>query len=1017
MWWLLVIGCSIGGGNAVGQLLQTRPVEGIREKPMRYLALTNLTVIPRPGQKLERATVILRGEHIEAVGVGIRIPPGATVRDCSGLWLYPAFVDPYVEVQLPPSTADGEQPVETPPAEGALHWNEAVRPERSLEERIELSAQRAEELRKMGFALLHVGSREGIFRGRSVLVLARAGKGADIVFRSNVAQWVGFRKGRSRTPYPSSLMGAIALIRQTLSDAQWYRQAWEAYERFPHQPRPEVNRSLQALSEDLRRGAPFVFEADNELTLLRATRVAQEFALSALFVGSGREYRRLPSLIPLRPRLILPLAFPEVPDVSTPERAVDVSLDELKHWDAAPQNPFWLDSAGVRFAFTSHGLSKAGDFFENLRRALRRGLSPEKALAALTLVPAEFLGVAEVVGTIEGGKLANLLLCDGDVFAEETTVRSVFVAGEEFPLTVEPELDLRGVWSVTVAQGAIPPFRLRLEGKRGAPEVTAWVDTLRVQVRWAQQRMAVSFSLSTDTLGLPGIVRFTGTADSATASGTALLPDGRSLRWWARRDSFFTPRPPLWEYKREYALGPRTFPDGPFGWEAPPPQRTVLIRNATVWTCSPAGVLRNTDVLIQNGKIAALGSNLPLRADTIVDATGKHLTPGIIDEHSHIAIEGGVNEATHAVTAEVRIGDVIDPDDINIYRQLAGGVTAAHLLHGSANPIGGQCQLIKLRWGADAEAMKFEGAPATIKFALGENVKQSNWGDRFTRRYPQTRLGVEEILRDAFQAALEYEAAWKRWNTLPPSERVRTVPPRRDLQLEALLEILRGKRLVHCHSYVQSEILMLMHLADEFGFRINVFTHVLEGYKIARELAQHGAGASTFSDWWAYKFEVYDAIPENAAIMHEQGVLVAINSDDAEMGRRLNQEAGKSVNAGVSEEQALAFVTLNPARMLHVAHRVGSIEVGKDADLVLWSDIPLSSSAVVEQTYVDGRLYFDRSYDEQLRQRDAQLRAALEQRALRALREGQKAAAPQAQRHPYHCEDREDEVRGYEEGF
>jgi len=429
--------------------------------------------------------------------------------------------------------------------------------------------------------------------------------------------------------------------------------------------------------------------------------------------------------------------------------------------------------------------------------------------------------------------------------------------------------------------------------------------------------------------------------------------------------------------------------------------------------------LPNTDVLIRDGKIAAIGKRLSLPADTVIDATGKHLTPGIIDEHSHIAIEGGVNEGTHAVTAEVRIGDVIDPDDINIYRQLAGGVTAAHLLHGSANPIGGQCQLIKLRWGADAEQMKFEDGPATIKFALGENVKQSNWGDRYTRRYPQTRLGVEEIMRDAFQAALEYEAAWNRWKALPPRERERTIPPRRDYQLEALVEVLRGKRLIHCHSYVQSEILMLMRLTEEFGFRVNVFTHVLEGYKVASEIARHGAGASTFSDWWAYKFEVYDAVPQNAGIMHEQGVLVAINSDDAEMGRRLNQEAGKSVKyGGVPEEEALKFVTLNPARMLRVDHRVGSIQVGKDADIVLWSDTPLSSYAVVEQTYVDGRLYFDRQLNERLHQRDVQLRAALEQRALQALRQGQKTAPPTPQRRRlYHCEDLDDEVRGYEEGF
>jgi imidazolonepropionase-like amidohydrolase len=714
----------------------------------------------------------------------------------------------------------------------------------------------------------------------------------------------------------------------------------------------------------------------------------------------------------LRPRLLLPVNFPDVPDVRAPERALEVSLEELRHWDAAPQNPFWLDSVGIPFALTTHGLQERSAFWERLRKALRRGLSPERALAALTTQPAEFLGVSDIVGSIEPGKLANLLLCDGELFAPETELRSIFVAGEEFPLGDTVRVELRGVWSTAIP--GLDTLRLRITGKRSAPELTLLARQAQVRASVQLQRNRLLFTASGDSLGISGVLRWSAELRDSLLVGQLLLPDGRTLSWQARRDSLFSPAPPE-APQREYALAPLVFPNGPYGLPSPPPQRAVLFRNATVWTCSPAGVLQNTDVLIRGGKIAAIGRGLKESADTVIDATGKHLTPGILDEHSHIAIEGGVNEGTHAVTAEVRIGDVIDPDDINIYRQLAGGVTAAHLLHGSANPIGGQCQLIKLRWGAEPEELKFEGAPATIKFALGENVKQSNWGDRFTRRYPQTRLGVEEIMRDAFQAALEYEAEWQRWRALPERERQRSIPPRRDLQLEALLEILRGKRLIHCHSYVQSEILMLMRLAEQFGFRVNVFTHVLEGYKVARELARHGAGASTFSDWWAYKFEVYDAIPYNPAIMHEQGVLVAINSDDAEMGRRLAQEAGKSVGySGISEEEALKFVTLNPARMLRVDHRVGSIEVGKDADIVLWSGPPLSTRSVVEQTYVDGRCYFDRARDEQLRQRDAQLRQQLEQRALQALRQGEPPAAPKEQRRRlYHCEDNDDELRGY----
>ncbi len=996
----------------LAQLKGTAPSEGIREKPVRLIALTNATVVPKPGQRLERATVLIRDERIEAVGIGIPIPPGATLRDCSGLWVYPAFLEPYVARRRDTvNPREWDEPV-APPPEGARHWNEAVRPERRIEERFELSEREAEQFRALGFAVLHVGAEEGIFRGSSALVLARAGAAPAVVLRAGVAQWLGFRKGNSRTPYPSSLMGAIALVRQTLLDAQWYRSAWDAYRRNPQQPRPETNISLEALAAALQQGIPFVVHTENERTLLRAIRLLQEFQLPALYVGSGREYRRLPVLQRLRPRLLLPVNFPDVPDVRSPEQALEVSLEELRHWDAAPQNPFWLDSVGIPFAFTTHGLQERSAFWERLRKALRRGLSPERALAALTTQPAEFLGVSDIVGSIEPGKLANLLLCDGELFAPEAELRSIFVAGEEFPLGDTVRVDLRGVWSTTIP--GFDTLRLRITGRRSAPELILLARQVQVRASAQLHRDRLLFMASGDSLGVSGVLRWSAELRDSLLVGQLLLPDGRTLSWQARRDSLFSPVPPE-PPQREYALAPLVFPNGPYGLLAPPPQRAVLFRNATVWTCSPAGVLQNTDVLIRGGKIAAIGRRLKERADTVIDATGKHLTPGIIDEHSHIAIEGGVNEGTHAITAEVRIGDVVDPDDINIYRQLAGGVTAAHLLHGSANPIGGQCQLIKLRWGAEPEELKFEGAPATIKFALGENVKQSNWGDRFTRRYPQTRLGVEEIMRDAFQAALEYEVEWQRWRALPERERQRTVPPRRDLQLEALLEVLRGKRLIHCHSYVQSEILMLMRLAEEFGFRVNVFTHVLEGYKVARELARHGAGASSFSDWWAYKFEVYDAIPHNPAIMHEQGVLVAINSDDAEMGRRLAQEAGKSVGYdGIPEEEALKFVTLNPARMLRVDHRVGSIEVGKDADLVLWSGPPLSTRSVVEQTYVDGRCYFDRTRDEQLRQRDAQLRQQLEQRALQALRQGEQPAAPKGQqRRLYHCEDNEDELRGY----
>ncbi|HRC33849.1 MAG TPA: amidohydrolase family protein, partial [Bacteroidia bacterium] len=372
-------------------------------------------------------------------------------------------------------------------------------------------------------------------------------------------------------------------------------------------------------------------------------------------------------------------------------------------------------------------------------------------------------------------------------------------------------------------------------------------------------------------------------------------------------------------------------------------QKTVVIKNTTVWTNESDGNLINTDVLIKNGKIALVGKNINEPGAEVIDGTEKHLTAGIIDEHSHIAVSGAVNECTQSVTAEVRIADVIDCEDVNIYRQLAGGVTSSHLLHGSCNPVGGQTQLIKLRYGLSSEELKFANWPGFIKFALGENVKQSNAGDNNTSRYPQTRMGVEQTYYNAFTRALDYQKAIKSFNALSTADRLKAKPVRKDLELDALAEIINGKRFITCHSYVQSEINMLMHVADSFHFQVNTFTHILEGYKVADKMKAHGAGASSFSDWWAYKYEVYEAIPYNGKILHDVGVTVAYNSDDAEMARRLNQEAAKAVKyGGVSEQEAWKFVTLNPAKLLHVDDKVGSIKVGKDADVVLWSDNPLS---------------------------------------------------------------------------
>ncbi|MCH2601010.1 MAG: amidohydrolase, partial [Pirellulales bacterium] len=403
------------------------------------------------------------------------------------------------------------------------------------------------------------------------------------------------------------------------------------------------------------------------------------------------------------------------------------------------------------------------------------------------------------------------------------------------------------------------------------------------------------------------------------------------------------------------------YPLGAYGRDSAPTQaRLLFLINATIWTSGPQGILEKASMLVDQGKILAVGQDLKApRGSTIVDLEGRHVTAGIIDAHSHMATDGGVNESAQAITAEVRIGDFIDAHDNTIYRQLAGGVTTSNILHGSANPIGGQNQVIKLRWGATGEEMKFVGAPLGIKFALGENVKQSNWGDEYTTRYPQTRMGVEQIIRDAFERARQYKKDWTQWNATKKG-----VAPRYDYELEAIVEILEHKRWIHCHSYRQDEILALLRTLEEFNVQIGTLQHILEGYKVAEEMAAHGAMGSTFADWWAYKYEVIDAIPYNGKLMHKAGVVVSFNSDDRELGRHLNHEAAKAVRyGGVPPAEALKFVTLNPAKQLRIEKFVGSLESGKHADFVIWSGDPLSVFSRCEQTWIDGRKYFDRQDD------------------------------------------------------
>src|SRR6202158_4940330 len=410
---------------------------------------------------------------------------------------------------------------------------------------------------------------------------------------------------------------------------------------------------------------------------------------------------------------------------------------------------------------------------------------------------------------------------------------------------------------------------------------------------------------------------------------------------------------PLFAVLAPRALSAANPPDAP---------AVILIQNATVLTVSH-GTIEHGSILIKDGKILEVGQSIKAPKDAqIIDAAGQFVMPGIIDCHSHIAVDGSVNEGSVSVSSMANIAEVLDSDDIDIYRDLAGGVTAANVLHGSANAIGGQTVVIKLRWGQPAAKLPFESALPGIKFALGENPKRSNFGR--SPRYPMTRMGVEETIRGAFAEARDYKAAWDLYSKRTAAGEKNLLPPRRDLRLDPLVEVLEGKRYVHSHCYREDEILMLLRVAKEFGFKVRTFQHVLEGYKVADEIAAAGAGASTFSDWWAYKVEAYDAIPYNAALRTRRGVVFSVNSDDAEEAPPPNQETGKNIQfGGPLHDEALKLITLNPAIQLGIDKRTGSIDVGKDAALAIYNHDPLSGYAVVQKTLIDGRVYFDRQRD------------------------------------------------------
>ena len=1069
---------ALAGAQPTSDSPLAPPPNGPRSNPIVGHALVGIDVHTRPGVVIEDTTIYIQGDRIAAIDNG-PLRPGYRAHDSAGLNAYAGFIDPWVEVETP-SPAAGQP---------GTHWSGLVTPQRDALGGDGLPESAAKSHRGMGFTAAAIVPQGGVFQGQSALVslaepFTDPSSGTTPVYATKVYHAVSFQRGGwPSSSYPTSQMGAAALIRQTLADADWLGT-------LPADHPERQHNALNTLSRN-NAAAPLVIDGRDDLESLLGASIAADYKRDAILLGSGSEYQRLAAFSERSLPIITPLNFTKAPNVSSPGDADNAELDAMMQWEQSPTNPWRLDNAGVKVALTAAKLGRGQKFTDNLRAAINAGLAPERALAMLTTTPAELLGVTDRMGTLEAGKLANIIVTDGRLFDTDTEIKDVWIDGRrhvinkpdhkglfdgdwrflvgpvdapvyEMAFTVDGTkvnasddsgsgkahnvrmrhdadgdhlsfivhstdkdtegtgiyivsgtLDADGVIRGTAVDPAQDPFtwtgiradatadetkaateqtdallgtwHATLSGRfhlgitiekskdeDGTANVTIFEDTDTGRVT----QTATVRSLTNDQLdlsfdhtpfGMRGTFTLMATRTADALHGTGTRADGQTFNWFAAKPVHAAP-----------ALPGQPF--GPFAMRDRPGQDSVAIINATVWTMGPQGTIANGYVFMNNGVITgagpmpALGQLRIPDGARVVDAKGKHVAPGIIDAHSHTGLfRAGVNESGQAVTAEVRIGDSTNPDAVSWYRQLASGVTAALQLHGSANPIGGQSQTVKIRWGVDeASDMHFEGAIPGIKFALGENVKQSNWGDDRTTRYPQTRMGVETLIRDRFLAARAYLNNGRK-----------TANGRTDLELEALAEILAGERLIHCHSYRQDEILMLTRIAEEFGFTIGTFTHGLEVYKVAETVQKHAIGASLFGDWWAYKVEVQDAIPFAGPLQAVVGVNTSYNSDSDELVRRLNTEAGKAyhyakrMGLDFTQEDALAFVTINPARQLKIDAVTGSLETGKQADLAIWSANPLSTLARCETTFVDGRELFSLERDASHRQRIASERERL----------------------------------------
>ncbi len=998
-----------------GPALAQQPGSGFQPK---CWALTGARLVITPEQEVESGTIVIRDGVIVAAGKDVAAPPDAVVIDAKGLTVYPGFIDAGTTVLLdldkPVPVSDGRTIDFSQAALAATPTDarKGLTPEFHPLDGIKYDTGALEARRKAGITTLHLLPQGRLASGQGMLLST-----SGLPVREAVVQQVTYAAFEltalgSNGGYPSTAMGGSAHLRQALLDARRQVLQQQLYaQQVAGVARPTEDPVLDAFISVIDQKTRLAMTAGSRDTILRALDFCAEMQLAAPLIFGGRDaYKCLDRVKATNAGVILVIDWGEEPkEEAQPENGiagfiakasektnaeslavklpdpVRVQREKRDLWRERILGMKTLQEQQVKFAFATDGQRDPHELRKAVRVAIQAGLPRQAALSALTRDAATLVGQGTRLGTLEPGRLAHLVVYTGPFDNADSQIRYVFVDGQKFEYNrtakpveaTKPALALQGEWNVQIETGASPTnatLELKQKDKALSGQFRSGqgdgVVTGRVTDTGMELTVTIGAGAQALTLTLSGALEGTD-----KLSGTLKSGFGAPTKWTSQRKPAEPAKPDAPKNPVELSVEsdpaapmPAPLPEGELPTELDADRRArplrtggnVLIKGGTVLTVSGED-LPETSIMVKGGKIAAIGKDLqPEAGMAVIDATGRFVMPGIIDTHSHIMFThglGGVNEATRSIVPEVRVKDVVRSDDPSAYRALAGGVTMIRMLHGSANVVGGQDAVVKLKFGEPVKDQILWDAPQGVKFALGENVKAQGG------RFPNTRLGVEATLNRAFLEALEYRREWQtyRMASADPAVAAKLLPPRRDLRLEALADIVDQQKFIHSHCYRADEILMLLRVASGLGVRVWSLQHVLEGYKVAPEIVQHGASCSTFSDWWAYKVEAYDATPYNAALLQQAGANVVLKSDDAELIRHLYQEAAKLLRYGnLPPNTALRAITLNSARELGLDKRLGSVEVGKDADLAIFNGHPLNAFSRCEVTLVEGEPYFVR---------------------------------------------------------